>query len=394
MKILLVHNHYRQPGGEDVVFTEEAALLCQQGHEVKKYTESNQRTGEMSRVSLAAQTIWSPASRRKLLHQLHAARPDVVHVHNTFPLISPSIYYACREARVPVVQTLHNYRLLCPAANFHRNGRICEDCLGKTPPWLGVWRACYHDSRAQTAVLATMLTLHHLLKTWLEQIDIYIAPSEFIREKFIEAGLPKDKIMVKPNFVYSDPGMCEGDGDCALFVGRLQPGKGIRNLLQAWQNLRTVPLKIVGSGPLDGEVRSFIEDRQLDHISVLGQRDHAEIFSLMKKARLFLFPSEWYESFGSVVIEAFACGVPVIASRLGSMIEVVEDGRTGLHFTPGDPNDLAEKVEWAWTHPQRLQEMGRAARAEFEEKYTAKRNYEMLRNIYQLAIERSQTRLG
>jgi glycosyltransferase involved in cell wall biosynthesis len=239
-----------------------------------------------------------------------------------------------------------------------------------------------------------MLTLHRWRKTWLDQVDLYIALTEFGRAKYIEAGLPEDKIMVKPNFVSPDPGRREGAGEYALFVGRLSLEKGVRNLLRAWQNLRTVPLKIVGSGPLDGEVRSFIAAHQLDRVSVLGQRDHAEIFSLMKNARLFIFPSEWYEAFGCVVIEAFACGVPVVAARLGAMAEIVDDGRTGLHFAPGDPNDLAEKVAWAWAHPQPLQNMGREARAEFEAKYTAKRNYEMLRNIYQTAIACSQARWG
>jgi glycosyltransferase involved in cell wall biosynthesis len=394
MKILLIHNHYRQPGGEDVVFAEEAALLCRQGHEVIKYTESNQRTGEMSRAAVAAQAIWSRASRQKLLRKLHDARPDVVHIHNTFSLISPSAYYACRDARVPVVQTLHNYRLFCPTATFYRDGLVCEDCLGKTPPWLGVWRACYHDSRAQTAVIATMLTLHRLLKTWREQVDVYVALTEFGRGKFIEAGLPEDKIMVKPNFVSPDPGERESKGDYALFVGRLSREKGVRNLLKAWQNLRAIPLKIIGAGPLDGEARTFIRTQKLDRVSILGQLAHEEIFSLMKSARFLIFPSEWYETFGCVTIEAFACGVPVIASRLGSMTEIVEDGRTGLHFAPGDPNDLAEKIEWAWTHPERIAAMGREARAEFEAKYTAKRNYEMLRNIYQTAVERFKARQG
>lgn len=393
MKILLVHNQYRQPGGEDMVFADEAGLLRQQGHETIKYIESNQRLSEMSGVAAAARTIWSRTAQRNLLQKLHEVRPDVVHVHNTFSLISPSVYYACRAARVPVVQTLHNYRLFCAAATFYRDGRVCEDCLGKTPPWSGVWHACYHNSRAQTAVVATMLTMHRLLKTWSEQVDIYITLTEFGRRKFIEAGLPEDKIVVKPNFVSPDPGRRQGDGEYALFVGRLSQEKGVMNLLKAWQNLPTVPLKIVGAGPLDGKVQSFIAAHQRGCISTLGQRDHNEVFSVMKGACLLVFPSEWYEALPCVLLEAFACGVPVVASRLGAMAEIVEDGRTGLHFAPGDPNDLAEKIEWAWTHPRRLHDMGRAVRAEFAEKYTAKRNYEMLRNIYQLAIARSKTRL-
>lgn len=387
MKIVLVHNSYRQPGGEDAVFAAEAALLRQNGHEVVQFTEDNRRIDGIGQIALAAHTIWSRPTRHRLLRVLRDVRCDVVHFHNTFPLISPSAYAACREARVPVVQTLHNYRLLCPAATFYRDGGVCEDCLGTTPPWPGVRHACYRESRAQTTVAAAMLTLHRWLKTWQEQVDLYVALTEFARRKFIEGGLPAAKILVKPNFVSPALGTRGNDGSYALFVGRLAPEKGVRVLLQAWQGLRGSALKIVGDGPLMDEVRAFVQEQKLGCIEVLGQRAHQEVLRLMKEAQLLVFPSEWYEGFPVTIAEAFACGVPVVASRLGAMVEIVDEGRTGLFFTPGDAGDLSAQVQWALTHPEEMAQMGRRAREEFQASYSAERNYEMLMAIYQKALE-------
>ncbi len=386
MHILLVHNHYQQPGGEDAVFAAETSLLRQHGHKVIEYMEDNRRINQMNRVAVAAHTIWSRPSQHRLLQILRDTQCDVVHFHNTFLLISPSAYYACREVDVPVVQTLHNYRLLCPAATLYRNGRPCEDCFSKTPPWPALVHGCYHGSRAYTGVVVAMLAIHCWLKTWREQVDVYIALTEFSRRKFIEGGLPAEKIIIKPNFIDCDPGMREGNGSYALSVGRLSPEKGVGTLLQAWQCLKEIPLKIVGDGPLIDKVQTFVQTQKLERVEVQGRCTRKEVLATMKKAQFLVFPSEWYETFGRVAIEAFACGLPVIASRLGAMAEIVENGRTGLHFTPGDPEDLTAKVEWAWTHPQRMLEMGREARAEYQAKYTAERNYRMLMDIYQRAI--------
>lgn len=302
-------------------------------------------------------------------------------------LVSPSAYYASQEAGVPVVQTLHNYRLVCPAATFFRDGHVCEDCLGKTPPWPGVMHACYRGSRSQTAVVAAMLTVHRALKTWREQVDCYITMTDFTRRKLIAGGLPAEKVAVKPNFVHPDPGMKDGHGCYALFVGRLSPEKGLRTLLQAWQGIRDIPLKIVGDGPLLDEVRSVMQAQQLRGVEVLGTRTRQEVMDLMHGASFLVFPSEWYECFPVTLAEAFACGLPVVASSLGVMAEIVEDGRTGLHFKPGDPEDLAAKVEWAWGHPCEMTVMGREARHEYEQKYTAERNYQQLTEVYQMVID-------
>lgn len=391
-KILMVHNRYRQPGGEDAVFAAETEILRKHGHEVVEYLDDNRRIDGLNPLVAAANTVWSYASREKLSQVLRETKPDVVHFHNTFLQISPAAYYACWKTAQPVVQTLHNYRLLCPVATFFRDGHVCEDCLDRTPPWPAVLHGCYHNSRMQTAVVAAMLVFHRLLKTWQNQVHVYIALTEFVRRKFIEGGLPEEKIVVKPNFVYSDPGIREGKGEYVLFVGRLSPEKGIKTLLWAWQYLQKIPLKIVGDGPLMDEIRAYVKMHTLEWVELIGRCNHEEVLELMKGARFLVFPSEWYEGFPVTIAETFACGVPVIASRLGAMAEIVDDGRTGLHFEPGNSEDLAAKVKWAWTHLDQMLQMGREARAEYEAKYTAERNYKMLINIYEKAIEQHKRR--
>jgi glycosyltransferase involved in cell wall biosynthesis len=396
MKVLIVHNSYQQPGGEDIVAAQEANLLRHSGHEVIEYRRSNHEVKVESlwdKLALAKRAIWAADTVRDLRALIHREKPHLAHFHNTFVMISPSAYRACREMSVPVVQTLHNYRLLCPRADFFRNGRVCEECLGKTPPWPGIVYGCYHESRTQTAVVASVLTVHRFLKTWDEQINIYIALTDFARQKFIQGGLPAEKIVLKPNFIDPDPGMCESTDDYALFVGRFAPEKKLLTLLEAWESVREMPLKIVGSGLQEIEIRQFAREHGLANVEFLGQHSRDEVFALMKKARLLVFPSEWYETFGLVIVEAFACGTPVVAARLGAMAELVEHGRTGLLFTPGDRDDLSAKITWAATHPEEMVQMGRRGRQEFEAKYTKDGNLERLLNIYCLAIDRAQRRL-
>jgi glycosyltransferase involved in cell wall biosynthesis len=237
-----------------------------------------------------------------------------------------------------------------------------------------------------------MITTHRWLKTWHEQVDVYVVPTEFARKKFIEGGWPAEKTVVKPNFVLADTGPGEGRGEYALFVGRLSSEKGVDTLLAAWERLRgRVPLKIVGDGPLASQV---IEGAgRVPEVECLGQIPLEEVFKVMGEATFLVFPSESYETFGLVAIEAFARGTPVIASRIGAVTELVEPGRTGLHFRPGDSADLVEQVEWALAHPRKLAQMRREARAEFEAKYTAEQNYRMLMEIYEVAMARARRRL-
>jgi glycosyltransferase involved in cell wall biosynthesis len=391
IKVLHAHNFYVQPGGEDTAFMAEVNLLRDHGHEVVEYVEDNHSIVSRSQVDVALQTVWSWDSYNKIKKTLLRERPQIAHFHNTFPLISPAVYYACREEKIPVIQSLDNPRLLCPSANFYRDGRLCQDCLGKTPPLPSIIHGCYHNSSLQTAVVATMLSLHRVLKTWQSVVDFYLVTTQFYKQKFIEGGLPAKRIIIKPHFIYPDPQVHSVDqiGKHALFIARLDPEKGIHTMLDAWKELNTIPLKIRGSGQLENESKQFITENGLSNtIEVVGRLSKEELTNLIKGSCFLVWPSEgYYETFGYAAVESFSCGVPVIASHIGVLGEIVKDGTTGLHFNPGDPVDLAAKVRWAWDHPDEMLRMGQNARKEYEEKYTAERNYEMMMAIYQQAIE-------
>lgn len=384
MRLLLLHNHYQQPGGEDQVFAAEGELLEAHGHRVLRYTAHNDQVAKMSNPALVKATVWNQAVYRELRALIRKERPQVAHFHNTLPLISPAAYYAARAEGVPVVQTLHNYRLLCPNALFFRKGRVCEDCLGKTFPWPGVAHACYRQSRPASGTVAAMLSAHRTLGTWRGAVDLYVALTEFARRKFVEGGLPSEKIVVKPNFVHPDPGMGQGRGDYVLFVGRLSEEKGLDTLLAAQEQFgKQVQLKLLGDGPLAPRVAEAAKRQKLEW---LGQLPKDRVVGMMKDAQALIFPSVWYEGFPMVIAEAYAVGLPVIASDLGSMSSLIEHGRTGLRFRPGDPEDLAGQVKWAVTHPAELSRMRKAARAKFEAEYTAERNYQLLLETYDQVI--------
>jgi glycosyltransferase involved in cell wall biosynthesis len=385
MTVLVAHNHYQEPGGEDQVFAAEGALLQSRGNRVIRYEEYSARIRNKNLISVGFDTVWSRSSYRKLEEIVRIQQPDVVHFHNTFPLISPSAYYAIGSQGTAVVQTLHNYRLLCVGANFFRKDLVCQECLQHGSPWPGVAHGCYRNSRVASLAVASMLSFHRVRGTFRERVDVFIALSPFAREQFVQDGIPGHKTVVKSNFVERDPRIEPNPGEGALFVGRLVEEKGVRTLLDAWARLSQIPLRILGSGRLAGF-------RSHPDVTWVGQQSHDEVIAEMKQARVLIFPSLWYEMAPLTILEAFACGLPVIASDLGAMRELVEDHRTGLLFRPGDAEDLATKVRWAFEHPAELQVMRAAARREFEEKYTAERNYKMLINIYEMAIENARRR--
>jgi glycosyltransferase involved in cell wall biosynthesis len=388
VNILVVHNYYKQKGGEDEAVRKETAILRAAGHHISNYFRHNQDIDESSllaKIATGSKAIWAHDSHRELAALLKREKPDLAHFHNTFPLISPSACYACRDADVPIVLTLHNYRLFCAPSTFFRNGSICEECL-EHGPWRGLRHACYRESRSQSAAVALTLGIHQTLRTWERIVDCFIAPTEFVRRKFVAARFPPDKIFVKPNFVDPDPGERSDAGQYALFVGRLTREKGLRSLIAAWALLeRRIPLVIVGDGPIRQELELETVRRGMDHIIFTGSLSNAETIIAIKQARFFIFCSEWYETFGTTIVEAFACGVPVLCSDLGAMKELVADGLTGLHFKAGDPADLAVKVDWAWSHPEDMEKQGKAARSEYVSKYTAEQNYRMLIATYEYA---------
>ena len=384
MKILQLHNLYQQPGGEDLVVADEARLLEARGHEVVRHTVHNDQVNSLSSLSLGQRTIWSQPAYRDVRAAIARHQPQLLHVHNTLPLLSPSVYYAASAERLPVVQTLHNYRLTCPAALCFRNGLPCTECVGSFIPWRAIRHACYRDSRTASAAVATMLSVHRLLGTW-DKPTVYIALTAFARDMFIEAGVPPDKLVVKPNFVDPDPGAGTGSGDYAVFVGRLSAEKGIETLLRAWRVVgNQMRLVIVGDGPLASTVAAATHD--LPSVTWLGRRDPFEILSILQDAKFLLFPSESYETFGRTIVEAFATAAPVIAAGHGAGAELVADGVTGFHFRPRDPLDLAAKVLHLNSQPSVLVQMRAADRREFETRYTADINYRSLMAIYHRAV--------
>ncbi|BAZ65651.1 putative glycosyl transferase [Fischerella sp. NIES-4106] len=381
MRILSIHNSYQIRGGEDECHEAEVNLLREMGHQVEVYEENNDRLANLSKLDVAAKTVWSDEAYQTVRLRLQQQPCDVVHVQNFFPLISPSVYYAAKAQKVPVVQTLHNYRFLCPNALFFREGNICEDCLGLSVPYPGVLHGCYRNSKVASVGVTTMLSVHRLMNTWVKTVDLYIALTEFARQKFIAGGLPADKIVVKPNFVSPEPAIGKGSGGYALFVGRLSVEKGLDTLLKAWEHLDVkIPLKIVGDGPLAHEVIAAV--KRHSYIEWLGRRPMSEVHDLMGEAMFLVFPSKWYETFGRVAVEAFAKGTPVIATNIGAVAELVDPGRTGLHFRRGDADNLATQVEWILANPAKLADMRQEARAEFEAKYTVQKNYQKLMEIY------------
>ncbi|WP_298820231.1 glycosyltransferase family 4 protein [uncultured Chloroflexus sp.] len=388
---MILHTYYQSPGGEDLVVATETSLLQRKGHQVASLTFHNRRLDSMAVWRQTTVTLWNAQAYHEVRKLAFEVKPDIIHIHNTFPLASPAAVHAARAAQVPVVMTLHNYRLLCPVSLFFRDGRVWEACLGKAVPWPGVLHGCWRG-RLPSAVVAAMLSLHRCLRTW-DKVSIYIALTEFARRKFIAGGLPADKIVVKPNVVDPDPGVGMNAGGYALFVGRLSPEKGVDTLLAAWQRLQgKIPLKIVGDGPLAEKVRQAAQ--QLAGVEWLGYQNISSVYALMKNASFLVFPSKVYEGFPRVIVEAFACGLPILSTCLGSQGSLIDHGRTGLLFRPKDPDDLTAKVEWLLAHPVELTRMQQAARREYEERYAVEVNYQQLVAIYEQAISLERSGSG
>ncbi|PHS17455.1 MAG: glycosyl transferase family 1 [Blastopirellula sp.] len=385
MKILLCHNFYQQPGGEDQVFEDEASLLESHGHEVIRYTLHNDAIKSIGKIGLLKKTLWNSESAADLRTIVSDSKPDVMHCANVFPLISPAAYYVAKQAGVAVVQTLHNYRTICPNAQLLRDGKVCESCLGKSVAWPAIVNSCYRDSRVATAVVVAMQTFHRAKRTWTQQVDRYIALTEFSKQKHIEGGIPASKIDVKPNFVNPDPGIGTGDGDYAVFVGRISEEKGITTLLDAWSKLdQNLNLKIVGDGPLADTVAQAAQTDS--RIEWVGRKSFSEVCDLVGSAQCLVMPSIWYETFGRTIIEAYAKGTPVIASRLGAMQELVIEGQTGLLFEPGNSQDLVQQIQTLFANKADLPVYRAQARKQYESHYLPETNYHQLMAIYQKAV--------
>lgn len=368
------------------MFENERALLEGLGHQIVTYERRNDDILDSSRFAhLAAgvQAVWSRRTHRDMVALLQRERPDIAHFHNTFPLVSPSGYAACRRCGVPVVQTLHNYRLICPNALLVRDGRPCERCVGRTFPWPAIRFSCYRGSAAASSAVAAMLAVNRVREVYRSLVHRYIALTRFAAGLMQAGGLPPERIVVKPNFLpETPPSPNGGPRDGAVFVGRLSPEKGLWTLLEAWEILGSdaTALEVIGDGPLLRPLRACAADRGLP-VTFLGARPRQEVLRRVRNARVQVVPSLWYEGFPMVVLEAYASGTPVIASRIGGLEEIVQHGRTGLLFEAGLPERLAACVQEA-LRGGRDRELGRAAFERFGAEYSAQRNGTLLSGIY------------
>jgi glycosyltransferase involved in cell wall biosynthesis len=372
LKVLMVHNRYRSVGGEDASTDSQVALLRGAGHEVVVLEESNERIFELGRLHTAVRSVWSPESYGKVDKILGKDQFDVMHVQNLFPLFSPSVYYAARRHGVPVVQSLRNFRTLCPEAMLYRDGAVCTDCVGKAVAWPSIVHQCYRESASGTAVVAAMAASHRMIGTWKRRVARYVTASEFARDIYVKGGWERSQIEVIPNFVYPDPGTGEGNGGYALYAGRMAPPKGIDTLLEAWRvGGINYPLKIVGTGPLLPDILEAAKVNPL--IEYLGVVDGDVVADLMGHATLVVAPTRGIETFGRVAAEAMSRGTPAVVAGHGGLREIVTDESTGYHFPPGDAAALADRVRLLLSDDDRLATMRVAARKEFLERFAGER---------------------
>lgn len=387
MKILVVHNHYMQPGGEDQVVQAELQMLKDFGHEVIFYEKSNDEIKDYGLLKkfrfVLSKSLWNDGCYDEIKDIIREKRPDVAHFHNTFLVISPSAFDACFEEGVPIVLTLHNYRFLCPNGLFYRDGHLCYDCLrfGKNS---ALKNRCWRNSFVASGLIARVVSQIDKKGTVKNRVSQFIALSEFEKKMFVDHGFPENKITIKPNFLKSDPGWEPDLGDYVLFIGTLRNYKGVRTLIDAWDYLKSgLNLKIIGEGPLLNEIKKKAVSK---NIEILGYKSFDSIFPYIKKSMFVVVPSECFETFSRVTIEAYACGKPVVASRLGVFQEMVEDHKTGLLFKAGDSQDLASKIDYLFMNKDLIIKMGKLARERYEAKYTRDANYPLLMNIYSKAM--------
>ena len=380
--VLMAHNYYQVPGGEDTVFHNEVNMLEKNGHKVTKYTRHNDeiKGGVLSKLKLGIDTIFSLKTYKEVKKLIDENDIDVVHVHNTLPLISPSIYYAARAKKVPVVQTIHNFRLLCPGATFIRNGEICEDCVSKG---LGqsLKHRCYRDSLAQTFIMYAMLKFHRIIGTY-DNIN-YITLTEFNKKKLLSLVKDESKIYVKPNFVEKRDKVERVLENYFVYIGRLDDIKGINFLVETWKEIdEKIDLYVIGTGPEEEKVKKFIEENNITNIKMLGFMQREEAFKIIEKSRAIIVPSKWYEGFPMTIAESFSLGVPVIGSKIGNIESIIDDKNNGLLFEVNNKDSLNKVVENTFYNKEENKLLGENAYKAFYEKYTDIENYKNLNEIY------------
>ena len=392
MRVVLVHNRYRSaaPSGENRVVDQEAAALADLGHEVTRFERSSdeiERWPRAKQASLPARVVWSREAHRGLTAVLGEHRPDVVHVHNTFPLLSPAVLYACRDAAVPVVATIHNYKLACASGDFFRNGSVCHDCADGLPA-PAVRHGCYRGSRVATAPVALAMSAHR--RAWRSLVSAYVFISAAQRDLLTGLALPPDRVFVRHNLIPRRSAPAVAREPSVVYAGRLDEAKGLRLLMAGWDRYRATAgdtglrLVIAGSGPLEREVAAWASARP--SVQMVGQLASERCSELISRARAVLLPSAWEETFGLVAIEAMALGVPPIASGHGSFPELITPEVDGVLFQPGDPAALAQAVADAQAHPEQFWNYGEKARKTYEQRFDPQHSAERLLEIYRFAI--------
>ena len=385
-RVLILHNRYRQPGGEDVVVASQAKLLREKGHEIhllEKHNSEIDSYGLFRKIGLFFQMADNPDSAAEVAKIVREFKPHVAHVHNTLPLLSPSVYAPLNDANVKVIQYLHNYRLLCAAGTLHREGQPCTLCVDGGLKH-AVRHRCWNGSRMASLGFTRMLERHRRARTWLTRVDLFVALNTYMRDLLVQQNLvPKEKIVVQPNFSYP-PSFQGGEaGEGFIYTGRLTPEKGLVTLLKAHEKLSGVTLRIIGDGPLRNTepIESSVQAEFLGHLSDEDLRRHVGC------SRALVFPSEWQEPFGLSIIEAMALGKPVIASRVAGPMEIVQEGVTGLLFEPGNSAALADCMRRLNEDPKLAVTLGRAGRERFLQEYSPEAGYRrILKNCSRLEI--------
>lgn len=380
-RCLILHNRYRQPGGEDVCVADQVRLLHERGHAVRLFEKDNREIdgyGLLQKARLFFATAGNSRSAGEVARIVAEFKPEVAHVHNTLPLLSPSIYAPLTKAGVKVIQWLHNYRLVCPAGTLYRDGKACTLCMDEGLAH-AVKQRCWSQSKMATLALTRMLERHRRARTWHEQVDLFVALNHFQRDLLVQAGLvPAEKTIVQPNFCYppATPRSETQPGEGFVFAGRLTQEKGVLTLARAAAEARA-PLKIFGDGPL----RAALAER-FPAVQMLGHVPHEQALKEVAKARAVVVPSEWQEPFGLASIEAMALGKPLIASRVAGSLEIVQDGATGLLFEPGDVGGLAQCLRRLQEEPDFCRKLGAAGRERFEKEYSPEAGYRRLLEMH------------
>jgi glycosyltransferase involved in cell wall biosynthesis len=390
MRVAIFHNRYLQRGGEDTASDAEAALLAKAGHEVHRFTVENRdaiQASPLAPVRVALVAHWNPETPRAVDAFLDAHPVDVAHVHNFFPVLSPSLHWALARRGMPVVQTLHNYRLLCANGMLLRDGRPCEECVTRGP-WNAVRHGCYRGSRTQTAVWARVVAHHRRRGTWEEAVSLFTTPSEFARRKLVGGGLAPERVVVKPNPV-GDPGPPAPPGTGAVYVGRLSREKGVDLLLEAWRSQGGAPLTIVGGGPEEPRLRA--QGASIPGVRFLGAVEHGRALAAIAGAAFVVVPSRWFEVFPMAAMEALACGRAVVVPRGTALAEIVDAGRTGLHFAFGDSADLSRVCRDLLRTPDLTRALGEDARATYEDRYADGPALTRLEAVYESALRSARS---